>query len=77
MHPRFKSKPADRMIAKGMNAGPGAAVGKIVLDSESAVALHNKDPKEALSIISRQPKMNAVFRSAPSGKSASGLSNAN
>ncbi|MDO8587855.1 MAG: pyruvate, phosphate dikinase [Armatimonadota bacterium] len=44
MHPRFKSKPADRVIAKGMNAGPGAAVGQIVLDSETAVENNEKHP---------------------------------
>ena len=44
MHPRFVEKPKDRIIATGMNAGPGAAIGVIVLDSETAVKAHNADP---------------------------------
>ncbi|MDO8681984.1 MAG: pyruvate, phosphate dikinase [Armatimonadota bacterium] len=51
MHPRFKSKPADKVIAKGMNAGPGAAVGKIVLDSETAVEIAQKNPGEPLILV--------------------------
>jgi len=43
MHPRFTDKPKDRIIASGMNAGPGAATGKIVLDSATAVANHEAD----------------------------------
>jgi pyruvate,orthophosphate dikinase len=38
MFPRFDEKAADRKkIAKGMNASPGAAVGKVVFDSYTAV----------------------------------------
>jgi pyruvate,orthophosphate dikinase len=39
LHPRLKEAPADKIIAKGLNAGPGAATGKVVLDSETAARL--------------------------------------
>jgi len=51
MHPRFKYKPAERLIATGMNAGPGAAVGKIVLDSEKAVEIHKRNAEEPLILV--------------------------
>ncbi|MCX6358975.1 MAG: pyruvate, phosphate dikinase [Armatimonadetes bacterium] len=51
MHPHFVSKPKDRIIAKGMNAGPGAATGKVVLDSETAVAQNKKDPSTPLILV--------------------------
>ncbi len=51
MHPHFVSKPKDRIIAKGMNAGPGAATGKVVLDSETAVAQNKKDPSVPLILV--------------------------
>ncbi len=44
MHPRFKNTSGAKVFVKGMNAGPGAAVGKIVLDSETAVAQSKADP---------------------------------
>jgi pyruvate,orthophosphate dikinase len=37
MFPRFAPDPDRHAIAKGMNASPGAAVGRVVLDSETAV----------------------------------------
>ncbi|HET6625913.1 MAG TPA: pyruvate, phosphate dikinase [Nocardioidaceae bacterium] len=37
MFPRFDSSAERRLIAKGMNASPGAAVGKAVFDSSTAV----------------------------------------
>ncbi len=37
MFPRFDSGAERRLIAQGMNASPGAAVGKAVFDSDSAV----------------------------------------
>ncbi|MCW2526049.1 MAG: hypothetical protein JWM76_909 [Pseudonocardiales bacterium] len=37
MFPRFDETTAHRPIAKGMNASPGAAVGKVVFDSYTAV----------------------------------------
>ncbi|MEU8103007.1 pyruvate, phosphate dikinase [Nonomuraea muscovyensis] len=39
MFPRFDAGAAKRKIAKGMNASPGAAVGKVVFSSERAVEL--------------------------------------
>lgn len=38
MFPQFAPDPARRAAATGMNASPGAAVGRVVLDSETAVA---------------------------------------
>jgi pyruvate,orthophosphate dikinase len=38
MFPRFAPDPQRRPVATGMNASPGAAVGRVVLDSETAVA---------------------------------------
>ena len=37
MFPRFDESASARQIAKGMNASPGAAVGKVVFDSYTAV----------------------------------------
>jgi pyruvate,orthophosphate dikinase len=37
MFPRFDAGAERRLIAKGMNASPGAAVGKVVFDSSTAV----------------------------------------
>jgi pyruvate, orthophosphate dikinase len=37
MFPRFDDKAKRTLIAKGMNASPGAAVGKVVFDSDTAV----------------------------------------
>ena len=39
LHPRLKEAPPDKIIARGLNAGPGAATGKVVLDSETAARL--------------------------------------
>src|SRR6185503_11445284 len=41
MFPRFKSNARRRLLAKGMNASPGAAVGKVVFDSATAVEWSN------------------------------------
>ncbi len=38
MFPRFDEKAERKLLATGMNASPGAAVGKIVFDTETAVA---------------------------------------
>jgi len=51
MFPQFTEKPKDRILAKGMNAGPGAASGKIVLDSASAVRIAKDDPKVPLILV--------------------------
>ncbi len=37
MFPRFDSSAERRLVARGMNASPGAAVGKVVFDSPTAV----------------------------------------
>jgi pyruvate,orthophosphate dikinase len=37
LHPQFDSSAAADVIARGINASPGAAVGKIVLDADTAV----------------------------------------
>ena len=37
MFPRFDDKAERTLLAKGMNASPGAAVGKVVFDSDTAV----------------------------------------
>ncbi len=37
MFPRFDEKAERTLLAKGMNASPGAAVGKVVFDSDTAV----------------------------------------
>jgi pyruvate, orthophosphate dikinase len=38
MFPAFEASSSLELLAKGMNASPGAAVGKVVFDSETAVA---------------------------------------
>src|SRR4029453_16034277 len=42
MFPRFDSKADKEQIAKGMNASPGAAVGKAVFDSDRAEEMANR-----------------------------------
>ena len=39
LHPQFDPKSKVEVLAKGMNASPGAAVGKVVLDSDTAERL--------------------------------------
>ncbi|MBM3493930.1 MAG: pyruvate, phosphate dikinase, partial [Armatimonadetes bacterium] len=51
MFPQFTEKPKDRIMAKGMNAGPGAASGHIVLDSHEAVAIHRDNPEMPLILV--------------------------
>lgn len=51
MHPRFTETPEDRLFAQGMNAGPGAAAGRIVFDSEKAVEIHAGDPGAAIILV--------------------------
>lgn len=43
LHPQLKEKPVERRIARGLNAGPGAAVGRVVFDSETAARLGKKE----------------------------------
>ncbi len=51
MHPRFVETPEELVFAKGMNAGPGAATGKIVLNSETAVDIQAADPGAAIILV--------------------------
>lgn len=51
MHPRFAETPQERVFAQGMNAGPGAAAGRIVFDSEKAVEIHDGDPGAAIILV--------------------------
>ena len=51
MHPRFAETPEDRIFAQGMNAGPGAASGRIVFDSEKAVEIQAGDPGAAIILV--------------------------
>ncbi len=51
MFPQFTEKPADRILARGMNAGPGAATGMVVLDSATAVAKAKEDPSVDLILV--------------------------
>ncbi len=51
MFPQFTSKPKDRIMATGMNAGPGAASGRVVLDSHEAVAIHRDNPDVPLILV--------------------------
>src|SRR5690606_2941811 len=52
MFPRFAEDAAHRPITKGMNASPGAAVGKAVFSSERAVELAEKG--EAVILVRRE-----------------------
>ena len=48
MFPRFEKNAKLERLAKGMNASPGAAVGKVVFDSETAVKWSNSGEKVIL-----------------------------
>jgi pyruvate, orthophosphate dikinase len=52
MFPRFDAKADKEQIAKGMNASPGAAVGKAVFDSDRAEELADKG--EAVILVRRE-----------------------
>ena len=43
LHPQFDPKADFKVLTKGMNASPGAAVGKVVFSAEGAVHCANKD----------------------------------
>ncbi|MBD9245178.1 MAG: pyruvate, phosphate dikinase, partial [Coriobacteriaceae bacterium] len=43
LHPQFDPKADFKVLTKGMNASPGAAVGKVVFSAEEAVHCANKD----------------------------------
>jgi len=42
LHPRIKSTGEAKPIAKGLNAGPGGASGKVAFDSKTAIAMAEK-----------------------------------
>ena len=44
IHPHFTEKPKEQILATGMNAGPGAAAGKIVFTSKKAAEIHDANP---------------------------------
>ncbi len=48
MHPQFDRKAQMEVIAKGINASPGAAVGKVVLDADTAVEWVERGEKVVL-----------------------------
>ncbi|MCE5313834.1 MAG: pyruvate, phosphate dikinase [Armatimonadota bacterium] len=48
LHPRIKNAKGAKEIAKGLNAGPGGASGKIALDSKAAIAMAAKGDKVVL-----------------------------
>src|SRR3954452_3734727 len=52
MFPRFDAKADKEQIAKGMNASPGAAVGKAVFDSDRAEEMANRG--EAVILVRRE-----------------------
>ena len=48
LHPRIKATGGTKEIAKGLNAGPGGASGKVALDSKTAIAMAAKGDKVIL-----------------------------
>ena len=54
--PAEKKKASDsgQLLAKGINAGPGAATGQIVFHAVDAEALYNKDPNAQLILVRRE-----------------------
>ncbi|MEX2393111.1 MAG: putative PEP-binding protein, partial [Actinomycetota bacterium] len=48
LHPQFDPNAAKDVIAKGINASPGAAVGKVVLDADTAVEWVERGEKVVL-----------------------------
>lgn len=48
LHPRIKATGAAKPIAKGLNAGPGGASGKVALDSATAIKMAEKGDKVIL-----------------------------
>ncbi len=48
LHPRIKSAKGIKEIAKGLNAGPGGASGKVALDSKTAIAFAAKGERAIL-----------------------------
>jgi len=51
IHPRFTEKPKEQILSAGMNAGPGAATGKIVLTSKKAVETYDANPGVSIILV--------------------------
>ena len=51
LHPMFDVEAEKRVIAKGLNASPGAASGKVVFSADSAVAEVGKDPQAKVILV--------------------------
>jgi pyruvate,orthophosphate dikinase len=54
LHPRLKNTKDGKVIAKGLNAGPGGAVGKAVFSSEKAAELGKGGAGEAVILVSQE-----------------------
>ncbi|MHB1189472.1 MAG: pyruvate, phosphate dikinase [Armatimonadota bacterium] len=48
LHPRIKSTKGAKLIAKGLNAGPGGASGRVALDSKAAIKMAEAGDKVIL-----------------------------
>jgi pyruvate,orthophosphate dikinase len=51
LHPMFDPKAARKVIAKGLNASPGAATGQVVFTADEAVAETKKDKKARVILV--------------------------
>ncbi len=56
LHPTFKPKAVKKVVAKGLNASPGAAVGKAVFTAEEAEEMAAKGEKVVLIRIETSPE---------------------
>ena len=56
LHPRFNPKDKKDVIAKGLNASPGAAVGKVVFFADEAVRLKEKGENTILVRVETSPE---------------------
>jgi len=54
LHPRLKGTAKAKRIAKGLNAGPGGAVGKAIFSSEKAAELGKGGKGEAVILVSQE-----------------------
>jgi len=54
LHPRLKNTAAGKVIAKGLNAGPGGAVGKAVFSSDKAAEMGKGGAGEAVILCSQE-----------------------
>ena len=54
LHPRLKGTKDAKVIAKGLNAGPGGAVGKAIFSSDKAAELGKDGKGEAVILVSQE-----------------------